>query len=227
VDDQLRRCRGYAESQGYAVVSEHVDTATSGTIAAEDRPEASAALTALDDGRADVLIALKQDRLTRQPDDIYRLLDRSERHGWFVALVVDGLDTRTAYGRAMAGMRAVFGRLETDLASERSRAAQQQRRERGDRLGAPASAETRAAGSDALSLYADGHTWQHVADTLSERGYVRPQGGAWSAQAARRTARSRLIDHDPTLSRDDADGVLSAMRYDDDDALALAREASA
>ena len=210
-EDQERRCRAYADALGYDVVATFADNGQSGSIEPDRRPAASEALAMLDDGDADVLLALKQDRLTRQPGDLYRLIDRAEAGGWFLACVLDGIDARTPYGAALCGMRAVFGRLEVDLGSERSTAAAAQRRERGDRLGKAPSPETRAAGGDVLDLRASGLSWQQVADELAARGHRRPNGGAWTPTAARRCAISRLIDDNPRLTPDDAADRLAAL----------------
>jgi DNA invertase Pin-like site-specific DNA recombinase len=67
------------------------------------------------------LIVARLDRLSRSVGHFATLLDRSQREGWQLVTLDPAVDTTTAYGRAMAGMAAVFAQLERELISQRTR----------------------------------------------------------------------------------------------------------
>lgn len=85
------------------------------------RPELSVLLDELE--RHDVLMVARLDRLTRSIGHFAQLMDFAKSEGWEIVCLDPAVDMTTPYGRAMAGMAAVFAQLERELISQRTREA--------------------------------------------------------------------------------------------------------
>src|SRR4051794_21793920 len=68
----------------------------------------AAALSEVETGRADILLALRIDRLSRSLRDLVELMDRSVQQGWALVTLDLRVDTTTPHGKAMARMAGVF-----------------------------------------------------------------------------------------------------------------------
>jgi DNA invertase Pin-like site-specific DNA recombinase len=84
-----------------------------------DRPELNAVLDSVK--RGDIIIVARLDRLTRSVGHFAALLDRAKARGWDIVCLDPAVDMTTPYGRAMAGMAAVFAQLERELISQRTK----------------------------------------------------------------------------------------------------------
>jgi DNA invertase Pin-like site-specific DNA recombinase len=165
-----------------------------------DRPALAEALAELAAGRADALLVLKLDRLTRSTRDLGDLLDRSQREGWALLSVSESLDTSTAAGRLVVGVLGAVAQWEREAIGERTRAALAVKKARGERVGAvpygyrlaadgvalevePAEAEVLTV---ARELRAAGLSLRAVGAELNARGMAPRGGGAWHPQAVAR-----------------------------------------
>jgi len=81
----------------------------------DDREGFQYLLAAIRDGKLDVVIVYRLDRLSRNVRDIYDFLDSIRDFGVGFGSVTEGFDTTTATGRAMLGVAAVFAQLITIL----------------------------------------------------------------------------------------------------------------
>ena len=97
LEEQETRIRRYAETHGLTIVRVEVDAGASGKHMGRDALQR--ALTALRDGQADGLVAIKLDRLSRSVRDVLDLVDRSDREGWSLHSIGERLDTSSAIGR--------------------------------------------------------------------------------------------------------------------------------
>jgi len=117
---QRRQIRAAAEARGWELVDLFVDAGFTG--ANTDRPGLQQLLAL---GRAhglDVVIITDLDRLSRNPRDVYMMLDDYfAENGLALYAIGQGLDSTTPMGRAMIGIASVFARLERDLLSERTK----------------------------------------------------------------------------------------------------------
>lgn len=149
------------------------------------RPALVEALELLAAGDADALVVAKLDRLTRSLSDLAGLLNLAERQGWALVVLDIGADTATPAGRLVAGVLGAAAEYERRLASQRTSAALQAAKARGQRLGRPVAlpepvrrriADERAAGK---SLAA-------IAGELNAEGVGTAQGGTrWHASTVR------------------------------------------
>ena len=68
------------------------------------RPALMSALTRLDAGEADVLLALRVDRLSRSVSDFANTIERSRKRKWSLVALDLGVDTSTPAGDLMANV---------------------------------------------------------------------------------------------------------------------------
>lgn len=86
-----------------------------------DRPGMQYALAELENGRADVLVAAKLDRLSRKVIDFAGLMDASHRGRWTLIALDCDVDTSTPAGEMMAGVMAQFAQFERRVIGQRTK----------------------------------------------------------------------------------------------------------
>ncbi len=79
----------------------------------------------------------KLDRLSRSLLDFALLMERSQREGWSIVALDLGVDTTSPGAEMMANVMASFSQFERRLIGERTSAALQAAKARGQRLGRP------------------------------------------------------------------------------------------
>lgn len=100
-----------------------------------DRPGMNSALARLTEREADILAAVRLDRISRSVYDVAGLMQRSVEQGWGLVTVQGSIDTSSAMGRAYVHMAALFAELERGMSGERTKAGMAQRRAEGVHLG--------------------------------------------------------------------------------------------
>ena len=138
---QMRAMREYAAQRGWTIAMQ-VKEVGSGAIAREQRQEL---IDAARRREIDVVLVWRLDRWGRSLMDLVTTLQElSDLNVGFVSLT-EALDLTTSTGRAMAGMLSVFAAFERDILRERVRAGLAYARQRGMRLGRPATAAIKTA----------------------------------------------------------------------------------
>lgn len=117
LDVQKEAIRYEIERRGWQTVDNISETASGKDV--KGRQMLQGALRLLARGEADVLVVSRFDRLTRSVADFYNLMGRAEKEGWSILCLNPALDMTEPFGRAMAGMAAVFAQLERELNSMR------------------------------------------------------------------------------------------------------------
>jgi DNA invertase Pin-like site-specific DNA recombinase len=182
-----------AARRGWEVIRFAEDAGRSGRDLT-GRPALAEALSALDAGKADVLIAAKLDRLSRSTRDLALLLERAQRGGWAVVALDAPVDTSSPMGEAMVGVIAVFGQLERRLIAERTRVALLEKKRAGARLGRPRTLDPTVEVL-ILSLRHDGLGLTAIAGQLNEEGVPTARGGeCWYASTVRAVLQSVDLD---------------------------------
>ncbi len=120
---QAERLRAWAKAYQYRLVKIERDPGISGTVPPERRPGLTAALHAIQEGRADGLVAVKMDRISRSVRDTLSLAEAFDRKGWLLSTVDEKIDTTTANGRLFLNLLASMSAWERDVISERTTAA--------------------------------------------------------------------------------------------------------
>jgi site-specific DNA recombinase len=184
---------------------EAVETITDAGESAKSlhRPGLQYALSLLRSGKADGMVVVKLDRLTRSVADWQRLIDDyfGERAGKQLFSVADSIDTRTAAGRLVLNVLLSVAQWERETTAERTREALRHKIASGQRCGKvrfgynlAGDGKTlvpNATEQEAIALMIDlrnaGYTLRQIAAELTERGISTKEGGsAWTHTAVGR-----------------------------------------
>ena len=204
LDAQRAKVEAYAALYGIALVAVEVDAGRSAKTL--ERPGLQRALGLLRSGKAEALLVVKLDRLTRSVRDLADLVDGyfTERRRWTLLSVEDQIDTRTAAGRMVVNMLGVVGQWEREATGERTAAAMAHKAAAGEYIGGAApygwrvgpdgvrlveEAEEQAVLTLARDLRGAGLSLRAVAAELDRRGLRARNGRAFAAvQIARMVA---------------------------------------
>lgn len=193
LEAQLAVLESFVEREGGTALA-HYEEVVSGAASLDDRPMLRQAVAHARRTKA-VLLVSKLDRLSRSVEVISRMMNETVRF----ATAEDGLDCDPF----MLHIKAVFAERERRLISERTRAALQAKKARGEPLGhhthkIPSSiARAREAAGRALAEAADCHaaklapvlyrlrgqglTLAQMAGELNAMGHPTARGGLWHA----------------------------------------------
>jgi site-specific DNA recombinase len=134
LDAQQAKGRAYAELYDLDIVEVIVDAGVSAKTLA--RPGLERALSMLKSGKADALLVVKLDRLTRSVADLGRLVERYFAPGKAALLSVgEQIDTRSAAGRLVLNVLASVSQWEREAIGERTSAALQHKASVGEYTG--------------------------------------------------------------------------------------------
>ena len=159
---QLAELRDYAKRRGVEAV-EYVDSGVSGRK--HRRPALDRVLRAARRQEVSAVVVVRLDRLARSLAHMARLGDELQALQVELVSLREGIDTRTAAGRAMFGMCGVFAQLEGDLIRERTVAGLKAARRRGVQLGRPKVLDHRQH-QRVLRLRRSGHSVRAIAGRL-------------------------------------------------------------
>ena len=134
LDAQQAKTAAYASLYGLEIVETIVDAESAKSLAREGLQRALGLLKA---GKADGLLIVKLDRLTRSVADWQVLIDDyfGEKAGKQLFSVNDSIDTRTAAGRLVLNVLLSVAQWERETTAERTREALQHKICSGERVG--------------------------------------------------------------------------------------------
>lgn len=116
---QKERLIAYCKAKGWVVAGVFIDPGHSGSSL--ERPGITALEAGVMDGKYDVVLVYKLDRLSRsQKDTLYLIEDVFMANGVDFVSVQESFDTTTIYGRAMVGILSVFAQMERETITERT-----------------------------------------------------------------------------------------------------------
>ena len=200
LDAQREKLHHYAALYGLTLVGIHVDAGLSAKTLA--RPGLQAALADLEHERAEGLVVVKLDRLTRSVRDLGYLVDRYFAEGrWALLSVNEQIDTRSAAGRLMLHILGSVSQWEREACGERTRDALAHLKAQGVRLGGAALGWARATQTNAdghrivvavndeqatveriVDLRRQGCTLRQISAALAREGRRTKRGGRWHPQ---------------------------------------------
>lgn len=164
-----------------------------------DRPGLQQALAMLAKGKADALVVMKLDRLTRSVRDLGELLEGPFAKAALLS-VSEQIDTRTAAGRLVLNVLASVAQWERETIGERTATAMAHKKACGERVGAvpygyalaengrvllPVKAE-QAVITEARRLHGAGMSLRAVAAELERAGMVARTGKPFAAAQVQR-----------------------------------------
>ena len=208
IDAQRDRLTAYADRYALQVVEVIVDGGESaGTL---NRPGLRRAVEMVEAGEADVIVATKGDRISRNLRDLLNLAATLAEHGASIATADGTFDTTTPVGKAMTQMQGVFAELERELIAQRTREGMAAAKAKGVRLGRPpfgymvedgrlvpdpskaAELERRRAIAERIEqMHGEGMTLRQIAEAFTAEHVPTATGrGTWTAAAVQRIARA-------------------------------------
>ena len=202
LEAQRAKVDAYASLYDLELVDVVVDAGASAKTL--DRPGLQRALAMLKGGKADALLVVKLDRLTRSVKDLGALVEGYFAAGkWSLLSVSEQIDTRSAAGRLVLNVLASVAQWERETIGERTSVAMQQKAAQGELVGGvpygfkladdgvhlePVGAE-QAMLEQARALRAAGLSLRAVAAELDRRGLRSRTGRVFDAtQIARMVA---------------------------------------
>jgi site-specific DNA recombinase len=207
LEHQEARIRAHCEAKGWELLSVFSDPGVSGSDL--NRKGLKRAVRALSPGT--ILLAAKLDRLTRSVPDTYTLDAMVEDKGSAWATVAESFDTSTVMGRAMRTLIATFAEMERGRGIERTVEALQQKKARGERLGATPLGYRTLTGADGGKIVVEdsaemetvrlvremhqaGQGLREIARHLTAMGRKTKRGGEWQAVTVKRLLQTRYIE---------------------------------
>lgn len=151
----------------------------------EGRDKLAEALDLLDRHKADVLMAVRMDRLSRNVGDVASLMTRSKKRGWGIILSGDKLDT-TADGKFRTYLDAALAERERDIISVRTKEGMAEKKRQGAVFGRVVAPEFLPTYRRVLDMHANGTSLNAIARTLNEAQVPTAKGaGRWYASTVR------------------------------------------
>ncbi|CAJ1504226.1 recombinase family protein [[Mycobacterium] holstebronense] len=166
-----------ADRRGWQVIGWYADEGVSGGKGVECRPGLAAAIEAIEDAEAAVLMVAKTDRVARGLRTLLEVIDRVEAAGGAVVSVDGTIDTSSAAGRFQTQIMGSVAELERALISDRTKAALAVKRAQGVRLGGPSSVPL-AVVARIIDGRARGESLTALAAGLNTEGVPTARGGA-------------------------------------------------
>jgi DNA invertase Pin-like site-specific DNA recombinase len=151
-----------------------------------NRPALQDALTRLDSGKAQFLLAVRLDRVSRSVADFAELMKRSQRRGWGILFTTTNIDTTDASGRFAAHVVVAAAEFERDLISARTKEGMAQKKLEGSVFGRTVSPDFLSTYEAVLVMHADGTSYNAIASKLDASGIPTARGGKWAAATVRR-----------------------------------------
>jgi len=123
LDAQRASCEAYILSQageGWALLPQHYDDGgwSGGNM---ERPALKSLLKAISEGRIDVVVVYKVDRLTRSLMDFARIVEQFDAHGVSFVSVTQAFNTTSSMGRLTLNVLLSFAQFEREVTGERIR----------------------------------------------------------------------------------------------------------
>jgi DNA invertase Pin-like site-specific DNA recombinase len=173
------------------------DDGVSGSVPLAKRPQGAALLEALKQEAGERLVVVaKLDRLFRSVADAAMTMDTWSKAGIKLVSLAENFDMTSPYGKAMAHIMSALAELERSMIRERTRAALQAKKRRGERVGTVPYGSTvdgngklvddpqeQAVIAEIKSCYAAGLRMRRIAQRLNERGFVAKKGGPWGVSS--------------------------------------------
>ena len=155
----------------------------------KDRDKLVEALDLLDAHKADVLMAVRMDRLSRDVGDVAALMRRSKKRGWGIILSGEKIDT-TPDGQFRAHLDAALAQRERGMIGLRTAEGMAVLKAQGKHMGRPVGEEFLDTYRRVLTLHRDGLGLTAIATQLATEGVPTARGGAWTPATVRRIVMS-------------------------------------
>jgi DNA invertase Pin-like site-specific DNA recombinase len=151
----------------------------------KDRDKLVEALDLLDKHQADVLMAVRMDRLSRDVGDVAALMRRSKKRGWGIILSGEKIDT-TPDGQFRAHLDAALAQRERGMIGLRTAEGMAVLKAQGKHMGRPVKDGFIDTYKRVLALHDNGLGLTAIATQLTADGVPTARGGVWTPATVRR-----------------------------------------
>ena len=230
IPEQIDRMKKYCESRDWMVYKIYTDSVQTG--ASMDRPGLQSMIKDIEDGKIDMVLVYKLDRLSRsQKDTLYLIEDVFEKHDVGFTSMTENFDTSSPFGKAVLGVLAVFAQLERDKITERTTMGKKARAAEGKWHGSkwvpigydyandmltPNEYEAMQI-NEIAKMVLEGMPIRTIANIVTEKGY-RTKYGEWEAKTIKRVLANPvnlgLIRDGDTLHPGLHDAIIEQETYD-------------
>lgn len=230
IPEQIERMKKYCDAKDWMVYKIYTDSVYSG--ADMDRPGLQSLIKDCEDGKFDMVLVYKLDRLSRsQKDTLYLIEDVFEKNNVGFTSMTENFDTSTPHGKFIVGILAVFAQLEREKIKERTTMGKKARAAEGkwhgskwvpigydyeDGLLKPNEYEKMQI-LEIADLFLKRTPVRTIANMMTENGY-RHKHGEWDAKTIRRVLANPvnlgLIKDGDTLHPGLHDAIIEQETYD-------------
>lgn len=231
IPEQVERMRKYCESRDWVVHKIYTDSGYTGSNM--ERPGLQSLIKDVNEGKFDMVLVYKLDRLSRnQKDILYLVEDVFDKHGVYFVSMTENFDTSTPFGKAMMGILAVFAQLERDKIRERTMMGQKARAEEGKWHGSSwlpigydyendylvVNEYEAMQIREAVDLFLKHTPLRTITDGMNAKGY-RHKHGEWSAKTLKRVLANPvyigLMKHNDEYVQGVHTPILDKQTFDD------------
>lgn len=193
LDMQAAKIRAYCELNDLDLVAIKEDAGISAKNIT-GRPGFQEALNMVYSGEADALVVWKLDRAFRSTQDALCVAEKLNKQGKALVSICEKLDTTSAIGEFFFTLMASLAQMERRLIGERTAAALQSKKAKGERVGEIPFGFRLADDGIHLeddpteqeiiekirALKAKRHSFRQIAEELNRDGYVTKKGKTWT-----------------------------------------------
>ena len=236
IPEQIERMKKYCEARDWMVYKIYTDSGFSGSNM--ERPGLQDMIKDVKNGKVDMVLVYKLDRLSRsQKDTLFLIEDVFDKHGVGFTSMTENFDTSSPFGKAVLGVLAVFAQLEREKIKERTMMGKDSRAQEGkwhggqwipigydytDGLLIPNEYEAMQI-NEIAKLFLNGMPVRTIERLVTEKGF-RHKHGEWEGKTIRRVLsnpvnigliknRDQLYQgiHDPILDKKTFDAIQKLM----------------
>jgi site-specific DNA recombinase len=230
IPEQIDRMKKYCESRDWMVYKIYTDSVQTG--ATMDRPGLQSMIKDIEDGKIDMVLVYKLDRLSRsQKDTLYLIEDVFDKHDVGFTSMTENFDTSSPFGKAVLGVLAVFAQLERDKITERTTMGKKARAAEGKWHGSKwvpigynyedgllqVNEYEKMQILEIADLFLQRVPVRTIANMMTEKGY-KHKYGEWDAKAIKRVLQNPvnlgLIKDGDTLHPGLHDAIIEQETYD-------------
>ena len=231
IPEQVDRMKKYCESRDWLVYKIYTDSVYSGSNM--ERPGLQEMIKDCEEGKLDMVLVYKLDRLSRsQKDTLFLIEDVFEKNGVGFTSMTENFDTSTPHGKFIIGILSVFAQLEREKIRERTMVGKDSRAKEGKWHGSkwvpigynyidgmlyPNEYEVMQV-KEIADLFLKGTPVRTIERMMSEKGY-KHKHGEWEAKTIRRVLSNPvnigMIKNRDTWYKGLHDPILDQKTFDD------------
>lgn len=138
ISAQIDKCKSYCNHKNIEIVDIIEELGVSGSIPIYERPGGKKLLQLLNEKKANAIVTIKIDRISRSASDFLESMDSWDKQGvaiHFIDLGGDSVNTKSATGRFLIVIMSAAAELEKNMIRDRTKSTLQFKKSIGQRTG--------------------------------------------------------------------------------------------